>query len=99
MGAMTSQITSLTIAYSAAYSRRRSKKHQSSAWLAFVGGGGDSPVGEFPAQRVSNAESPVGEFPAQRVSNAENVSIRCRHHYASDVTHLFTWMEWTADFS
>ena len=36
MGAMASQITSLTIVYSTVYSRRRSKKHQSSASLAFV---------------------------------------------------------------
>ena len=38
MSAMTSQITSLTIAYSAVYSRRTSQKHQSSASLAFVSG-------------------------------------------------------------
>ena len=38
MGTMASQITSLTIAYSTVYSRRRSKKHQSSASLAFVRG-------------------------------------------------------------
>ena len=36
MGTMASQITSLTIVYSTVYSRRRSKKHQSSASLAFV---------------------------------------------------------------
>ena len=35
---MTSQITSLTIVYPTVYSRRRSKKHQSSASLAFVRG-------------------------------------------------------------
>ena len=38
MSAMVSQITSLTIVYSTVYSRRRSKKHQSSASLAFVKG-------------------------------------------------------------
>ena len=36
MGAMASQIISLTIVYSTVYSRCRSKKHQSSASLAFV---------------------------------------------------------------
>ena len=38
MSAMAPQITSLTIAYSTVYSRRRSKKHQSSASRAFVRG-------------------------------------------------------------
>ena len=38
MGAMASQITSLTSVHSTVYSRRRSKKHQSSALLAFVRG-------------------------------------------------------------
>ena len=38
MGAMATQITSLPIVYSTVYSRRRSKKHQSSASLAFVRG-------------------------------------------------------------
>ena len=60
MGAMAHQITSLTIRsiHSTVCSERR---HQSSASQAFVG--------EF-----------NGEFPAQRVSNAENVSIWWRHH-------------------
>ena len=38
MSAMVSQINSLTIVYSTVYSRRRSKKYQSSASLAFVRG-------------------------------------------------------------
>ena len=38
MSAIASQITSLTIVYPTAYSRRRSKKHQNSASLAFVRG-------------------------------------------------------------
>ena len=38
MGAMASQITSLTIVYSTVYSGADQRKHQSSAWLAFVGG-------------------------------------------------------------
>ena len=51
MNTMESQITSLTIVYSTIHSRRRSKKQQSSALLAFV------LTGEFPAQRASNAEN------------------------------------------
>ena len=38
MGAMASQITSLTIVYSAIYSGADQRKHQSSASLAFVRG-------------------------------------------------------------
>ena len=38
MSAMASQYTSLTVVYSTVYSRRRSKKHQSFASLAFVRG-------------------------------------------------------------
>ena len=40
MGAMASQITSLTIVNSTVYSGADKKKHQSSVSLAFVGGGG-----------------------------------------------------------
>ena len=56
MGAMASQITSLTIVYSTVYSGADQRKHQSSASLAFVMG--NSPVtGEFPAQMASTAEN------------------------------------------
>ena len=44
MSAMASQITSLMTVYSTVYSRRWSKKHQSSASLAFVRGINRSPV-------------------------------------------------------
>ena len=64
MDSMASQITSLTIVYSAVYSGADQRKHQSSASLAFVQG--NSPG--------------TGEFPAQMASNAENVSIWRRHH-------------------
>ena len=64
MGAMASQITSLTIVYSTVYSGADQRKHQSSTSLAFVRG--NSPG--------------AGEFPAQMASNAENVSIWWRHH-------------------
>ena len=64
MGAMESQITSLTIFYSSVYSGADQRKHQSSASLAFCEG--NSPG--------------TDEFPAQMASNAENVSIGWRHH-------------------
>ena len=50
MGAMASQITSLTIVYSTIYRDADQRKHQSSASLAFG-------TGEFPAQMASNAEN------------------------------------------
>ena len=53
MGAMASQITSLTNVYSTVHSGGDQRKHQSSASLA-----GKSPVtGELSAQMVSNAEN------------------------------------------
>ena len=64
MGAIASQITSLTIIYSTVYSGADHRKRQSSALLALCAG--NSPV--------------TGEFPAQRASYAENLSIWWRHH-------------------
>ena len=65
MGAMASQITSLTIVYSTVYSGTDQRKHQSPASQAFLCAG-NSPV--------------TSEFPTQKASNAENVSIWWRHH-------------------
>ena len=70
MGAMASQITSLTIVHSTVYSGADQRKHQSSASLANCAG--NSTV--------------TGEFPAQMASNAENVSIWWRHHGWHDAT-------------
>ena len=64
MNAMASQITSLTIVYSAVYSRCRSKKTPKLRVTGLCTG--NSPV--------------PGEFPVQRASNTENVSIWWRHH-------------------
>ena len=64
MSAMASQITSLTTVYSTVYLRRRSKKTPKLRVAGLCVG--NSPV--------------IGEFPAQRASNAENVSIWWRHH-------------------
>ena len=64
MGAIVSQITSLTIVYSAVYSGADQSKHQSSVSLAFAWG----------------IHRGTGEFPAQMASNMENVSIWWRHH-------------------
>ena len=64
MGEMGSQITSLTIVYSAVYSgldKQKTSKLRVTGLCA-----GNSPA--------------TGEFPAQMASNAENVSIWWRHH-------------------
>ena len=64
MGAMASQITSLTIAYFKRLFRRRSKKTSKLRVTSLCEGN----------------SSVTGEFPAQRSNNAENVSIWWRHH-------------------
>ena len=53
LSAMACQIASLTIVYSTVYSSTYQRKHQSSAWLAFVRGTRRWP-GEFPVQRDRN---------------------------------------------
>ena len=53
MGAIASQITSLTIVYSTVYSGADQRKHQSSASVAFL----RESTGEFPTQRASHGEN------------------------------------------
>ena len=64
MGAMASQIISLTIIYSTVYSRRRSKKTSKLRVTGLCEG--NTPV--------------TGDIPAQKASYAVNVSIWWRHH-------------------
>ena len=64
MGAAASQITSLTIVYSAVYSGTDKKKTSKLRVTGLCEG--DSPG--------------TGEFPAERASNAENDSTWWRHH-------------------
>ena len=64
MGAIASQITSLTIVYSTVYSDADKRKHQGSASLALVRG-----IQQWPMNS-----------PPQMASNTENVSIWWRHH-------------------
>ena len=64
MGAIASQITSLTIVYSTVYSDADQKKTSKLRVTGLCAG--NSPG--------------TGEFPAQMASNAENVSIWWRHH-------------------
>ena len=64
MGAMVSQITSVSIVYSTVYSGADQRKHINLRVTGLCVG--NSPV--------------TGEFPAQMASNAENVSIWWRHY-------------------
>ena len=70
MGAIASQITSLTIVYSTVYS---DTDHKKTSKLHVTG----LSVGNSPR---------TGEFPAQMASNAENVSIWWRHHEQGPMT-------------
>ena len=82
MGAIASQITSLTLVYSTVYSGTDQRIHQSSASLAFVRGIHRGPkTSKLRVNGICEGNSPAtGEFPAQKASNAENVSIWWRHH-------------------
>ena len=90
MGAVTSQITSLTIVcLLTRLFRRRSKKTSKLRVTGLCAG--NSPV--------------TGEFPAQRASNAENVSIWWRHHEVrqnANCVHIFAeaeqYMSWSTVF-
>ena len=62
MGAIASQITSLTIVYSAVYSDADQRKHQSSASLAFVGGIHRGPVNSPRKWPVTRKMFPFDDF-------------------------------------
>ena len=75
MGAMTSQIASLTIVYSSVYSGTDQRKLQSSASLAFVRGIHWWPVNSPHKRPVTWKMHPFGDVIMQRFSNAESVSM------------------------
>ena len=68
MGAIASQVTSLTIVYSAVYFDADQRKHQKPRDTGLCAG-------------ISPG---TGEFPAQMASNAENVSIWWRYHVSGN---------------
>ena len=82
--AMVTQITRLTIVYSAAYSGTNQRKHQSFASLAFVWGMWG--IHRWPW------------IPHTKVSNAVNISIWWRHHDNNDFSELFIDM-WPHHYS
>ena len=61
MGMIASQITSLTIVYSIVYSEADQRKHQSSAWLAFVRGIHRGPVNSPHKRPVTRKMFPIDD--------------------------------------
>ena len=82
MGAMASQITSVTIVYSTIYSGADQRKYQSSAALAFVPG-----TGEFSVHMASNAENVSIWWRHHDV--LQRVQTHCWHHYFKRVHIIF----------
>ena len=83
MGAMASQITTLTLVYSTVYSEADQRKHQGSASRAFVRG-----IHRWPMK-----------IPAQRSSNAENTSIWWRHVFWILYTDVLIILQYIHGFS
>ena len=76
MGAMASQITSLTIVYSTVYSGADQRKHQSSASLAFVWGIHRSPVNSPYKWPVTRKMFPFNDVIMQK-QQARKVHVYC----------------------
>ena len=83
MGAMASQITSLTIVYSTVYSGAHQRKHQSSASLAFVWGIRRGPVNFLHKWPVT-----------QKMFPFDDVIMR-RSHYRSHLEIMYPWISST----
>ena len=86
MGAMASQITSLTIVYSTVYSDADQSKHQSSASLAFVRGIHRGPVNSTHKWQVTRKVFPFDDVIMQRRNQANSKGIIKARHYG-----LFVW--------
>ena len=98
MTAMASQITSLTLVYSTAYSGAYQRKHQSSASLAFVRGIHRSPVNSLHKGPVTRKMFPFDDvimpWPILRISV---ISFSCAGSRCSKL-RLIPWSE-TDNFS
>ena len=86
MGAITSLITSLTIAYSTVYSDADQRKHQSSASLAFVWGNHRGPVNSPHKWLVTRKV-----FPFDDVIMDCHICVRATHIV---VGHFAAWTTW-----
>ena len=89
MGMITSQITSLTIVYSAVYSDADQRKHQSSASLAFVRGIHWGPVNSPHKWPVMRKMSPFDD-----VIMSEPGGKQWQHHIQGLVSLMFRLILW-----
>ena len=97
MGAMASQITSLTIVYSAVYSGADKKTSQLRVTVTGLCAGNSPLTGEFPAQMASNAENVSIDVV---IMNMENVSMPWRHYVIGWTLHcVFTIWLFQSEFS
>ena len=87
MTAMTSQITSLTTAYSAVYSSADQRKHQSSASLAFVRGIHRSPVNSLHKGPVTQKMVPFDDV---IIVHCVDMKLSLHIHPACCITEAFT---------
>ena len=91
MGAIASQITSLTIVYPTVYSDTDQRKHQSSASLAFVRGNFTGDRWIFPAQRpVTRRMFPLDDVIMEQylASNIHMNCALCVYHWSLSPTSL-----------
>ena len=87
MGAIASQITSLTIAYSIVYSDTDQRKHQSSASLAFVRGSHREPVNSPHKWPVTRKMSPFDDVTMEQ--RLEEVTVNDATVYRRDKFNSF----------
>ena len=96
MGAMASQITSLTIVYSTVYSGADQRKHQSSASLAFVRGIHRWPVNSPHKWPVTRKRFPFDDVIMRNINNKNITNTRREHKWQQNryiTTHddVMTW--------
>ena len=100
MGAMASQITSLTIVYSTVYSGTDQRKCQSSASLAFVRGIHRWPVNSLHKGPVTRKVCPFDDFiicsgsqlPHLMLFHHHNIDPYCEFYTHACTSELFCWV-------
>ena len=96
MGAIASQITSLTIVYSTVYSDADQRKNQSSASLAFVRGIHRGPVNSPHKWPVTRKMFPFDDvimttLPAQFVFGISDISDNANMHASKAQLQIWIW--------
>ena len=98
MGAMASQITSITIVYSTHYSGADQRKHQSSASLAFVRGIHRSPVNSPHKRPVTRKMFPFDDVIILEllcsVTSSQNCILQCHITYSAIMTRAGYWSDY-----